>query len=165
MIEQTKFTYSLQGKAFEKQVKTIKEQGEKQKKAVEKEGEKQLFAIYDVKDDFDLYDDGMEKDSLISFRKRKMYDELYDKRFKKENLNDKKDYDNLNYKYKSGNKNNFGSITYLLKVFNKIKYSNLTLEKATIASEAIYRATKNKSKYTSRKASKITNSLCTSKSR
>lgn len=32
MIEQTKFTYSPQGKAFKKQVKTIKGHGEKQKK-------------------------------------------------------------------------------------------------------------------------------------
>ena len=30
MIEQTKFTYSALGKAFEKQTKTIKDQGEKQ---------------------------------------------------------------------------------------------------------------------------------------
>ena len=30
MIEQTKFTYSLLGKAFEKQIKTIEDQGQKQ---------------------------------------------------------------------------------------------------------------------------------------
>ena len=35
MIEQTKFTYSLFGKAFGKQTKTIEEQGEKQIKAIE----------------------------------------------------------------------------------------------------------------------------------
>ena len=34
IIEQAKFTYSLLGKAFEKQTKTIKEQGEKQLKAI-----------------------------------------------------------------------------------------------------------------------------------
>ena len=32
MIEQTKFTYSLLGKEFENQIKTIEDQGEKQKR-------------------------------------------------------------------------------------------------------------------------------------
>ena len=35
MIEQAKFTYSPLGKAFEKQIKTIEDQGEKQVKALE----------------------------------------------------------------------------------------------------------------------------------
>ena len=35
IIEQAKFTYSLLGKAFEKQTKTIEDQGEKQIKAVQ----------------------------------------------------------------------------------------------------------------------------------
>ena len=34
IIEQTKFTYSPLGKAFEKQTKTIKDQGEKQIEAI-----------------------------------------------------------------------------------------------------------------------------------
>ena len=34
IIEQAKFTYSPLGKAFEKQTKTIKDQGEKQIKAI-----------------------------------------------------------------------------------------------------------------------------------
>ena len=41
VIEQAKFTYSLLGKAFEKQIKTIENQGEKQIKALEEHG-KQL---------------------------------------------------------------------------------------------------------------------------
>ena len=41
MIEQAKLTYSPLGKAFEKQIKTIKDQGEKQIKALEEHG-KQL---------------------------------------------------------------------------------------------------------------------------
>ena len=41
MIEQAKFTYSPLGKAFEKQIKTIEDQGEKQIKALEEDG-KQL---------------------------------------------------------------------------------------------------------------------------
>ena len=35
IIEQAKFTYSLLGKAFEKQTKTIEDQGEKQIKAIQ----------------------------------------------------------------------------------------------------------------------------------
>ena len=43
IIEQAKFTYSPLGKAFEKQTKTIEDQGEKQIKAIQdnKKGEKQ----------------------------------------------------------------------------------------------------------------------------
>ena len=35
ILEQTKFTYSPLGKAFQEQIKTIKEQGEKQVKAIQ----------------------------------------------------------------------------------------------------------------------------------
>ena len=41
IIEQAKFTYSLVGKSFEEQIKTIKDQGEKQIKAI-KGNRKQL---------------------------------------------------------------------------------------------------------------------------
>ena len=43
IIEQTKFTYSPLGKAFEKQTKTIEDQGKKQVKAIE--DNKQLVNI------------------------------------------------------------------------------------------------------------------------
>ena len=39
IIEQAKFTYSLLGKAFKKQIKTIEDQGEKQIKAIQDQGE------------------------------------------------------------------------------------------------------------------------------
>ena len=38
IIEQAKFTYSPLGKAFEKQTKTIEDQGEKQIKTIEDQG-------------------------------------------------------------------------------------------------------------------------------
>ena len=38
-IEHAKFTYSLLGKAFEKQTKTIKDQGEKQTKVIQNQGQ------------------------------------------------------------------------------------------------------------------------------
>ena len=39
IIEQTKFTYSPLGKAFEKQIKTIEDQEEKQIKAIQNQGQ------------------------------------------------------------------------------------------------------------------------------
>ena len=39
MIQQAKFTYSPLGKAFEKQIKTIEDQGEKQIKAIQNQGQ------------------------------------------------------------------------------------------------------------------------------
>ena len=47
IIEQAKFTYSPLGKAFEKQTKTIEDQGEKQTKTIKDQGEKQIKAIRD----------------------------------------------------------------------------------------------------------------------
>ena len=47
VIEQAKFTYSLLGKAFEKQIKTIKDQGEKQIKAIQDQGQLKTIKKYD----------------------------------------------------------------------------------------------------------------------
>ena len=41
MTEQAKFTYSSLGKAFEKQIKTVEDQGEKQVKTIEEHGKQQ----------------------------------------------------------------------------------------------------------------------------
>ena len=51
IIEQTKFTYSPLGKAFEEQIKTIKDQGEKQVEAFEslKDHKKLLADDYEGK--------------------------------------------------------------------------------------------------------------------
>ena len=46
MIEQAKFTYSPLGKAFEKQIKTIEDQGEKQVKAIEDKGKIKTIQKY-----------------------------------------------------------------------------------------------------------------------
>ena len=47
MIEPARFTYSPLGKAFQKQIKATKDQGEKQIKTIEDQGEKQIKAIQD----------------------------------------------------------------------------------------------------------------------
>ena len=46
IIEQAKFTYSSLGKAFEKQVKKIEDQGEKQVKAIQDKGKSKTIQKY-----------------------------------------------------------------------------------------------------------------------
>ena len=52
IIEQAKFTYSPLGKAFEKQIKTIEDQGEKQIKPIQDQGQVKTIKkyTYDVDD-------------------------------------------------------------------------------------------------------------------
>ena len=59
IIEQAKFTYSPLGKAFEKQTKTIEDQGEKRKKAIQ--GNKRQ-----------LINDGDYKDKLLISKERNL---------------------------------------------------------------------------------------------
>ena len=54
IIEQAKFTYSSLGKAFEKQIKTIEDQGKKQFDALEALKLKELEAIKDNRPDDEL---------------------------------------------------------------------------------------------------------------
>ena len=60
IVEQAKFTYSPLGTAFEKQIKTIEDQGGKQIKAIQDQGHAKTIKKYD-------YDD--EDSSLISRQK------------------------------------------------------------------------------------------------
>ena len=52
IIQQAKFTYSPLGKAFEKQIKTIKDQGEKQTKAIQDNQLVKINKDVDYKDYF-----------------------------------------------------------------------------------------------------------------
>ena len=73
IIEQAKFTYSPLGKAFEKQTKTIKDQGEKQIKAIQDKSIEKIgkYSDYDYKRELlipkereifrDIYNDRLEK--------------------------------------------------------------------------------------------------------
>ena len=85
IIEQAKFTYSPLGKAFEKQIKTIEDQGEKQIKAIQ-DNKKQLISDNDY------------KDKLLISKQREIFKDIYNKRLGKiEELNNKIDFDNLKY--------------------------------------------------------------------
>ena len=74
IIEQTKFTYSPLGKAFEKQIKTIEDQGKKQVDALEnlKDTNKQ---VVNINDDYE--------DKLLHSKEREIFRNIYNKRFDK----------------------------------------------------------------------------------
>ena len=73
IIEQAKFTYSPLRKAFEKQIKTIEDQGEKQIKAIQDQGQVKTIKKY-------TYD--AEDTSLIS-KQKKIFNELVDEKLEK----------------------------------------------------------------------------------
>ena len=89
IIQQAKFTYSPLGKAFEKQIKTIEDQGNKQVKAIQ---DKQVVNINknDYKDDY--------KEKLLLSKEREVLKGIYNERLDRiEELNNKIDYNNLEY--------------------------------------------------------------------
>ena len=86
IIEQAKFTYSPLGKAFEKQTKTIKDQGKNQVKAIQDN----KVSINNNDDDY--------KDKLLLSKEREIFKDIYNKTLDKiEEINNKIDYNNLNY--------------------------------------------------------------------
>ena len=80
IIEQAKFTYSPLGKAFEKQIKTIEDQGEKQIKAIQDQGQVKTIKKY-------AYD--AEDTPLIS-KQKEIFNELVDERLEEITDLDKK---------------------------------------------------------------------------
>ena len=99
IIEQAKFEYFPLGKAFEKQVKTIEDQGEKQIKTIQS-NKQQLIS-----------DDDYNNKLLIS-KEREIFKDIYNKRLDKiEELNNKIDYDNIKYVVeRSGVEYNFNKV-------------------------------------------------------
>ena len=80
IIEQARFTYSPLGKAFQKQVKLIVDQGEKQLKAIQDQGQVKKIKKY-------TYD---AKDTPLISKQKEMFKELSDKRLEKITDLDKK---------------------------------------------------------------------------
>ena len=107
------------GKAFEKQTKTIKDQGEKQIKAIQ-DNKQPLISD----DDY--------KDKLLLSKEREIFKDIYNKRLDKiEELNNKIDYDNLNYVVaRSGKKFDFGTTKDSINFLNDIKNGKISLEEA-----------------------------------
>ena len=85
IIEQAKFTYSPLGKAFEKQIKTIEDQGEKQIKAIQ-DIRKQLIS------------GNYYKNRLLISKEREIFKDIHNTRLDKiKELDNKIDYDDLKY--------------------------------------------------------------------
>ena len=80
IIEQAKFIYSPLGKVFEKQIKTIKDQGEKQIKTIQDQGQLKTIKRYD-------YD--VEDTPLIS-KQKEIFNKLVDERLEEITNLDKK---------------------------------------------------------------------------
>ena len=120
IIQQAKFTYSSLGKDFEKQIKTIEDQGKKQVKAIQ---DKQLLNINND-DDY--------KDKLLLSREREIFKDIYNKRLDKiEELNNKIDYNNLNYVVVgTGDEYNFHDLNDPLTLLNNIKKGKISMGKA-----------------------------------
>ena len=86
IIEQVNFTYSHSGKAFEKQTRTIKDQGEKKIQ----DNKEQLVHINNDYGDY--------KNKLLLSKEREIFKNIYNKRLDKiEELNKKIDYNDLEY--------------------------------------------------------------------
>ena len=86
IIQQAKFNYSPLGKAIEKQIKTIEDQGKEQVKAIQ--DNKQLVSIN--KDDY--------KDKLLFSKEREIFKDIFNKRLNKiEEMSTKIDYNDLDY--------------------------------------------------------------------
>ena len=121
IIQQAKFNYSPLGKAFEKQVKTIEDQGEKQVKAIQ--DNKKLVKI-NKDDDY--------KDKLLLSRGREIFKDIYNKKLDKiEELNNKIDYNDLNYVVVgTGDKYSFDDLDDPLTLLNNIKKGEISMDKA-----------------------------------
>ena len=119
IIQQAKFTYSPLGKTLEKQIKTIEDQGKKQVKAIEDNKQ-----IVNKDDDY--------KDKLLLSREREIFKDIYNKRLDKiEELNNKIDYNNLNYVVAgTGDKYSFDDLDDPLTFLNNIKKDEISMEKA-----------------------------------
>ena len=108
------------GKAFEKQVKAIEEQGEKQIKAIQGNKEQSV----NIKNDY--------KDKLLLSKEREIFKGIYNSRLDKiEELNNKIDYNNLKYVVvNSGDEYSFDEVDDSLVFLNDIKKGKISLEEA-----------------------------------
>ena len=118
IIQQAKFNYSPLGKALEKQIKTIEDQGKKQVKATQ--DNKQIVN----EDDY--------KDKLLLSKDREIFKDIYNKRLDKiEEMNNQIDYDDLDYVVlKSNMEHNFSMEKDPISFLNAIKEGEISLEEA-----------------------------------
>ena len=119
IIEQARFTYSPLGKAFEKQIKTIKDQGEKQIKAIQDQGQVKTIKKY-------AYD---AEDTPFISKQKEIFNELVDERLEKiTDLDKKVNSDDLIYRYKGNTPDlNFDEFDNALALIDKIRDGKISL--------------------------------------
>ena len=124
IIEQVKFTYSPLGKAFEKQTKTIEDQGEKQIKAIRDKSTEKIKKYSD-------YDNDYKKELLLS-KEREIFRDIYNDRLEQLQLaRDNVDYNNLNYEViTNGDKYQFDGVKDLLVFLKEIKEDRISIQEA-----------------------------------
>ena len=120
IIQQAKFTYSPLGKALEKKVKTIKDQGKEQVKAIK--DNKQLVNIN--KDDY--------KDKLLLSKEKEIFKDIFNKRLNKiKTMDNEINYNDLDYVIVSKDMEyNLSTEKDPISLFNAIKEGKITLEEA-----------------------------------
>ena len=119
VIEQAKFSYFSAGKAFEKQIKTIEDQGEKQIKTHEEHGQQ-------------LVKYNNEKESSSHSKQKEIFEELANNRMeRKQDLSKQIDFNNLTNRYKKNNDpNTFTGFKIPLDFCKDIKACYIALAKA-----------------------------------
>ena len=124
IIQQAKFNYSPLGKVFEKQRKTIEDQGEKQVKAIQ---DNQLVNI----ENYDY------KNKVLFSKEREIFKDIYNKKLDEiEEMNNKIDYNDLEYVVLSNNMAyNFSVEKDPISLLNDIKSGKTTLKEAKDAQE------------------------------
>ena len=120
IIHQAKFNYSPLGKAIEKQRKTIEDHGKKQVEAIQ--DNKQLVSI----------NKGDYKDKLLLSKEREVFKDISNKRLNKiEEMNNKIDYDDLDYVILSKDMEyNFSIEKDLISLLKAIKDGEMSLKEA-----------------------------------
>ena len=110
------------GKAFEKQIKTIKDQGQKQIKAIQDQGNVKTIKKYDYND----------KDSPLILKQKEIFNETADERLDKiTKLGEKLNRDELVYRYKGKSPDEeFHKYDNALDLINKIKNGERKLAEA-----------------------------------
>ena len=111
--EQTKFTYSRLGKDFEKQTKTIKDQGKKQIDVLKTLKPKELKAIEDTSDDNEKY---LKYKEVFNELSNEKIGEIY-------NISKEIDFNNLTYHFKGSNTapRHFIDFRGSMHIYNEIK--------------------------------------------
>ena len=119
IIEQVRFTYTPLGKAFEKQIIRIEDQGEKQIKAIQDEGQAKTIKKYD-------YD---AEDTPFISKQKEIFDKLVDERLEKiTHLDKKANSDDLIYWYKVNTPDlNYDEFDNAFDIIDKIRDSKIDL--------------------------------------